>query len=666
METNKEEALKAKENAEKRFSVQDYSAAKSFASKAQTLFPELDGISQMVTTFEVYVASEKKINGEVDFYSVLGVKPSADRSMIKKRYKKLAVSLHPDKNKTVGADGAFKLVSEAWTLLSDPARRASYDFNRNNNNSIQLPSMVVTCPGSAPPPSFWTVCTSCQVQYEYLRKYVNKRLSCKNCRATFIAEELGTAPIDGSYTVSWSSSYGKDSGYGGHGYNGASYFPNSGLHVQGQGKGNPGYHSGSNMSFQWGACPGTSSVYADPNGYTNGYVSKPGKKVKASTGTVNNLVADGDANGSFGYNGAPAVKTTRPYKKRKVELSSLNGHDVGQRYAPETGVVGNGSGIGSPKFPGSHDLIPSPLDARYLLIKKARTGIQKKLEEMKAASAEKKKTLGVIVNRFAGARRKLKPSNSDLEPQRTGPITLVVPDPDFHDFDKDRTEECFKPKQIWAIYDEEDGMPRLYCLIRQIISENPFKMHISYLSSKSDNEFGLVNWISSGFTKSCGHFRAFNSDVVDQVNMFSHLLPREKAGRGGFVKIYPRRGEVWAVYRNWSPEWNRATPYEERHQYDMVEVLDYSEELGVSVVPLVKLDGFKTVYHRTAEKDTTGWVPRREMVRFSHQVPSWLLKEEKDLPEGCWDLDPAATPDELLSSEVKVEDKAEEEKQDTL
>jgi hypothetical protein len=118
------------------------------------------------------------------------------------------------------------------------------------------------------------------------------------------------------------------------------------------------------------------------------------------------------------------------------------------------------------------------------------------------------------------------------------------------------TEECFKPKQIWALYDEEDGMPRLYCLIREVISVNPFKIHISYLNSKTDSEFGSVNWLESGFTKSCGNFRAWTSDIVDQVNIFSHVLSREKAGRGGCVRIYPRSGDIWDVYRNWSPDWN--------------------------------------------------------------------------------------------------------------
>lgn len=199
-------------------------------------------------------------------------------------------------------------------------------------------------------------------------------------------------------------------------------------------------------------------------------------------------------------------------------------------------------------------------------------------------------------------------------------------------------------------------MPRLYCLIREVISVNPFKIHISYLNSKTDTEFGFVNWVDSGFTKSCGNFRAVNSEIVDQVNVFSHHMSREKVGRGGSIRIYPKSGDIWAVYRNWTRDWDRTTPDEVRHQYEMVEVLDdYSEELGVCVTPLVKVDEFKTVYQRNKNKDAIRWIPRREMLRFSHQVPYKVLKGEGiNLPEGCWDLDPAATPDELLSAATEA------------
>lgn len=672
MESKKDEALIAKQHAEQKFVEKDFVGAKNFALRAQMLFPDLEGISQMVATFDIYVASEGKVNGEIDFYSILGLKPSADKSMVKKQYKRLAVLLHPDKNRTVGADGAFRLVSEAWTHLSDNAKRATYDLKRNG----QLSSTVVAgaaypnnCAKSSLPPTFWTVCTSCQVQYEYLRKYVNKRLSCKNCRATFMAVELRTAPINGSYPVS-QVSFVPDNGYGNssHGYNkNMTFYSTNPVYVSGNGV--PGYHSGhgseyvSNMSFQWSTSPGSSAGYVSPNGFTtssdtcyqsNGFPGKPGRKTKAEV----NISVNG-CNQSFG-----TVKVTRPYKKRKVDVgvnSVVNGHESGAKVATESAVPSE-NGCTVPKFSATNESsvrrpFPTPIDIRSLLIEKARTEIKKKLAEIKLASAENGQKPPLREPGKPGeSRRRANQQNSQLEPKKLGPVTLTVPDSDFHDFDKDRTEECFQPKQIWALYDEEDGMPRLYCLIRQIISMNPFKIHISYLSSKTDTEFGAVNWIDSGFTKSCGHFRATSSDIVDGVNMFSHVLSREKAGRGGCVRLYPRSGDIWAVYRNWSKDWNRSTPYDVRHQYEMVEVLDdYNEEVGIRVTPLVKLEGFKTVYQRSTDKDAIRWIPRREMVRFSHQVPSWLLKEATDIPEGCWDLDPAAIPDELLQPEKDVE-----------
>ena len=186
MEANIEEAFKAKEIAEKRFVDKDFAGAKNYALKAKSLYPGLEGISQMLTTFEVYIASEAKYNGELDYYSILGLKPFADKDAVKKQYKKMAVLLHPDKNKCVGADGAFRLVSEAWTLLSDSSKRSTYDLKRNKQltsgvNQTNLSSVHATgvtgfnnCSNSSNShgrlDTFWTVCTSCKVQYEYLRK----------------------------------------------------------------------------------------------------------------------------------------------------------------------------------------------------------------------------------------------------------------------------------------------------------------------------------------------------------------------------------------------------------------------------------------------------------------------------------------------------------------
>lgn len=60
-----------------------------------------------------------------DPYGVLGVSRSASPDEIKKAYRKLAHQHHPDK--TGGDDKRFKEINEAYQILSDPSKRASYD-----------------------------------------------------------------------------------------------------------------------------------------------------------------------------------------------------------------------------------------------------------------------------------------------------------------------------------------------------------------------------------------------------------------------------------------------------------------------------------------------------------------------------------------------------------
>ena len=141
MECNKDEAKRAMDIAEKKLSEKDYVGAKKFLTKAQNLYPHLDGLNQVSTMIHVYVAAANKINGgkDCDLYGVLGVDSLADDEALKKQYKKLALLLHPDKNKCKGAEGAFKHVLNAWALLSDKAKRSAYDRRRKLSTGMQKP-----------------------------------------------------------------------------------------------------------------------------------------------------------------------------------------------------------------------------------------------------------------------------------------------------------------------------------------------------------------------------------------------------------------------------------------------------------------------------------------------------------------------------------------------
>ncbi len=65
---------------------------------------------------------------EIDYYELLEIERNADKTVIKKAYRKLAMQYHPDKNPgNSEAEEKFKAINEAYQVLSDDEKRAIYD-----------------------------------------------------------------------------------------------------------------------------------------------------------------------------------------------------------------------------------------------------------------------------------------------------------------------------------------------------------------------------------------------------------------------------------------------------------------------------------------------------------------------------------------------------------
>jgi DnaJ-class molecular chaperone len=62
-----------------------------------------------------------------EFYALLGVQRDATEADIKKAYRKLAMEYHPDRNAEPSAEARFKEITEAYEVLRDPQKRATYD-----------------------------------------------------------------------------------------------------------------------------------------------------------------------------------------------------------------------------------------------------------------------------------------------------------------------------------------------------------------------------------------------------------------------------------------------------------------------------------------------------------------------------------------------------------
>lgn len=95
--------------------------------KRKNRLPKLDTRVMDRSIERIMEEAIDRIISSRNYYEMLQVKRYSSDREIKKAFKKLALLIHPDKNKLPGSEEAFKLIRKAVATLTDPVQRKEYD-----------------------------------------------------------------------------------------------------------------------------------------------------------------------------------------------------------------------------------------------------------------------------------------------------------------------------------------------------------------------------------------------------------------------------------------------------------------------------------------------------------------------------------------------------------
>ncbi|XP_071693416.1 uncharacterized protein [Rutidosis leptorrhynchoides] len=576
------ESIRLKALAEQAYTCSDLKLALKYTNRAHRLCPTLDGVTQLLTAFKIITVASTT-DSIPHWYEILEVEPFCHINLIKKQYKKLALILHPDKNTSPASEDAFKLVNEAFSVMSDKIRRKEYDMKLR----IAMQEEVgAECDGSSAVvlDTFWTACTTCRLLHQFERKYLGHNLMCPNCRKSFKAVEVDNGKTE---NVERNVSEGNRT------------------------------RTSSKRKM--------SSV---------GDIMKRSEKLEKVNDGVRKCSA-----------GSRVRKSVRLKDKGKI-IDDDEDEDM-MTLSEMKKFVNNEDDeemmtlAQMQKLVINNDEEEDDYDEETMTL-----ADMLKLVKMEVNDGKKKARMRVNEKGKKVKRSRKSKNEMDEEGNDQDDDVMTVEDSDFYDFDKLRVEKSFKKGQIWAIYDDDDGMPRNYGLINEVVSTNPFEVDMSWLDPQTNPDEELISLERTGFHISCGRFKVASKTSVGSLNVFSHIVNCERAAREVY-RIFPKKGSVWALYSENGEIGNR-----DNRCYDIVVFLtSYSEVHGLSMGYLEKVNGFKTIFRRREIGcHAVKWLEKHEARLFSHQIPARKVSgdEVPDVSGDCWELDPASLPKQLL------------------
>ncbi|CAI9755320.1 unnamed protein product [Fraxinus pennsylvanica] len=696
--TLEEEALFLKNLAENKYSSKRLKSAIKYAKRAYELYPTLDGLSEMLTAFQI-IQTAAKTNFETaperdslsppDYYKILQVERFAHINTIKKQYKKLALTLHPDKNPFAASEEAFKLVAEAVRVLSDKIRRKEFDMR------LRIAMQSEAGEGAEGiEEMFWTACSNCMLLHQFEKKYLGHNLMCPRCKKSFQAVEVlenceneeklgveknieknGATQTRVSVRIRERVKKGgklgdlDKGGFGGKKI--AEVLERSGRKV----KKNVGGNGGLAINFRSKRGEKFRNIGGRDtrgnDGLTLKSVEKVGnlKKIGESSNSDGGLIREllstkvggkvRDRNEEMRSIEVEVVESQRAKRakvreeemmtlaqmqmlvKRKADEEKLKLDDVNER--PDV----DEEKLKATEKEGEKDkliLMEKDGQKENEIVNLSKKRVRRRISKDNCMNIVKIRALESTVDlEIEGLRTSTK---DDLE-------IMPVEDSDFYDFDKDRRGRSFKKGQVWAVYDDDDGMPRHYALIDEIVSVNPFEVTISWLDFQNNGNEVWTGSVKTGFHVSCGRFKVSRKTSVKYLNMFSHAVDCERAARE-LYRIYPKKGSVWALYNeNTLNAEGMNQGVMDKPCFDVVVCLtSFSDVYGLSIGYLEKVHGFRTIFKRREIGATAIRLLEKDDIKlFSHQIPARKLSgdEASGLPKDCWELDPASLQSQLLN-----------------
>ncbi|CAN8264381.1 unnamed protein product [Cochlearia groenlandica] len=201
---NRAEADRWLVTSEKLLASNDFQGAKTFAIRACEADPtRSEAADYILAICDVLIAGDTRLGDSnlPDWYAVLRCgRLVQNHEHVATQYRRLALLLSPSVNRLPFADKAFKVVSDAWYVLSDPYRKSLYD------RELQMSQIGES--GSNPMErSFWTACPYCYVLFEYPKAYEQCTFKCQDCKRAFEAVTIQKPPVNGEgedvYFCSW-------------------------------------------------------------------------------------------------------------------------------------------------------------------------------------------------------------------------------------------------------------------------------------------------------------------------------------------------------------------------------------------------------------------------------------------------------------------------------